>query len=234
MKKNSDKHSKYTCPITGGRLIHIGDKMDGLVHYYESESNPAYRYRRYRLDWSVFELPGEDRYFHASSGEMQEVKKYGDKWLSINATQDEIDRALSDYNSRWMEGLMNLKFPTIENVSARTIAEDIEPELPKMNSTKSSEFQFLYGGSKDKPSPKPGIRPSVSPDICPIVEYITGVLLVVSHDNIDSVMDLHPDAQIGDTLYKWDMGGWCSLSGRAGEVLFRGDLLVSSVLTIMS
>jgi hypothetical protein len=224
--------SKYTCPITGGRLIHIGDKMDGLVHYYESEVNPAYRYRRYRLDWSVFELPGEDRYFHASPGEMQEVKKYGDKWLSVNATQDEIDRALADYHSRWMDGMRNMTMPTVRNVSAQTIADDILPVLPKIDA--DSDFNIIYGESDTKKTPTPSVRPAASPDDCPIVEYITGLLLVVSLDNIDDVMDLHPKAQVGDMLYEWDMGGWLSLSGRAGEALFRDDKLVSSVLTRMS
>lgn len=224
-----------TCPVTGGKLVHTGQTNDGLVHYYQSENNPAYRYRRYRLDWTVLELPGENRHFHVCEGEMPEVERIGDKWMPLTASESERQAVLSDYRKRQLHLMTNMQAPVVKNLQARTLGMDLVPVSSLSSPTVDSVFEIDHtSDTEPKWTVTPAMRPSVDPKDCPLVEYITGLLLVVDQQNISEVILLHKEAQPGDRLYEWDMGGWHSLSGRAGDALFRDDRLISNRITRFS
>lgn len=228
------KREELTCPITGGALVHKGQTKDGLVHYYQSENNPAYRYWRYRLDWTVLELPGENRHFHVCEGEMPEVERVGDKWMPITASESERQAVLSDYRKRQLHLMTNMQAPVVKNLQARTLGMDLVPVSP-LTRTENGGFEINYSFvTEPNKTVTNATRPSVDPKDCPLVEYITGLLLVVDQQNISEVILLHKQAQLGDRLYEWDMGGWHSLSGRAGDALFRDDELISNRITRFS
>lgn len=229
--------TEIICPLSGSNLVHTGSTTDGYVHYYESETNMGIRYRRYRLDWSVLELRGGDmRFFHINGSETTEVEKVGDKWLTLNATEEERAKAINDHSKRMSHMMQNMQFPTIKNMSPRTLAESIEPVVPSLNPpSKTLNIQHV-NVQDEKRDVDHNARPNVSVDECPLVEYITGKVGIVTNENIADVKLDYPDdeIQLGDTIYLWDMGGWSSMSGRSGEAIFRDDEYVASKLIKMS
>lgn len=215
--------------------MYIGARSDGFVHFYESETNQGIRYKRYRLDWSMLELgEGDKRFFHINGTELIEMQKVGSKWLTLTATDKEKQRALNDQRTR-MKGAM-LKMPVI-NVKPKTLGEELVPVLPK--AAPEAMLEYFYDNFKDKskiPFSRDS-RPNVSVDDCPLVEHITGKIGPVTEEYIKKTKDMYKGEEkirVGDTVYEWDMGGWESLAGRAGEVVFRGDEYIASALTKMS
>lgn len=230
--------TEITCPLSGGKLIHTGASSNGYTHFYESSTNKGIRYRRYRLDWGVLELKGgNSRHFHINGNEAIEVHKVGDKWLTLTATEEEKQLAMDEHSKRMKYAFENMEFPTIKNVASKLVANDIIPMMPDTSQRgKSFHLQHVYNEPEERNVTDPNARPNVSVDVCPLVEYVTGRIGHVNTDNIDKIKDefKDEDIQIGDTIYEWDMGGWTTMSGRAGEAIFRDDEYITSRLTKMS
>lgn len=226
------------CPITAdGVLEHVGESHNGLVHYYKSTGNQALTFRRFRTEWSIIEMgKGDPRHFYIDGDMLVEVKKYGDKWLPLNATQEQVDAALAEHRSRLMSTMSNMKFPTIRNVRAKKIADKIIPVIPEVNPGKSMELiQYVFDSKDENVAVDKNARPDVSPDDCELVEYITGKIREITEDTIEKDKEFFGDeVAVGDSVYVWDMGGWKALAGRAGEAVFRGNVYVTSKLTRLS
>lgn len=227
------------CPLSGGNIVHTGSSSDGFVHFFESSTNQGIRYRRYRLDWGILELRGgSSRYFHVNGSEAIEVEKVGDKWLMLNATDEERQLALAEYSKRMTHALANLEFPTIKNVQTKLLANDIMPVLPDAAQRgKALELITVYtDDSTESRVVDQNARPNVSVDVCPLVEYITGKIGSVTSDNLEKIREMYndDDIEIGDTIYAWDMGGWSAMAGRSGETVFRDNEYIASKLLKMS
>jgi len=228
------------CPITNGVLEHVGESHNGMVHYYKSTGNRSLTFRRFRTEWHIMEMGkgGAVRHFHVDGDVLIDVKKYGDKWLPLNATQDQIDSAVSDYRSRQLESFDYVNFPQVRHVEASSISADLVPVIPE-SSPQSTRYIVPVYNSRSDDKVKTDIdydsRPDVSPDDCELVEYITGKMRDITEDTIAADVEFFgPDVAVGDAVYYWDMGGWHSLSGRAGEAVFRGNLYITSKLLRMS
>jgi FixJ family two-component response regulator len=104
------KTTKIKCPITGDFLLHVGSTSNDLVHIYEAENNRGFRYKRYRLDWTVFELSG-GRFFSLDNDVLVEVQKVGDKWMLLSATEEEKEKVLSDYRERQFKLMLDMRMP---------------------------------------------------------------------------------------------------------------------------
>ena len=228
-----------TCPLSGSKLVHTGQNTDGYVHFYESSTNQGIRYRRYRLDWTVLELRGgAKRFFHINGSETIEVEKVGDKWLTLTATEEEKQLALDEWKKRTKHVFETAAFPTIKNIGAVLGSDVIQPVLPQTSPTgKIFELQYVF--NEDPIEARiidPNARPNVSVDICPLVEYITGKVGLITEDNLEEMRKMYDDddIEIGDTIYAWDMGGWEAMAGRSGETIFRDNEYVASKLLKMS
>lgn len=231
--------TEIICPLSGGNLVYTGATSDGYVHFYESETNQGIRYRRYRLDWTVLELRGGDmRFFYINGSEAIEVAKIGDKWLTLNATEEEKEKARTEHSKRVKHAMQNMQFPTIKNMSPKLMSDSIQPVLPSLAPTGKTLFiqTVTHDDEVDREVVDRDARPNVSVDICPLVEYITGKVGTVTNDNLDEIRTMYDDDEIlvGDIIYAWDMGGWSAMSGRSGESIFRGDEYIASKLLKMS
>jgi len=229
------KTTKIKCPITGDFLLHVGSTSNDLVHIYEAENNRGFRYKRYRLDWTVFELSG-GRFFSLDNDVLVEVQKVGDKWMLLSATEEEKEKVLSDYRERQFKLMLDMRMPAVKNANAKTISGQLQSVVPSSKPGASSfylETRYEDDGAPEYVTDK-NKRPTISAEDCPLVAYITGLKCVVDAGNLGEFNEFYDDVKIGDCVYEWDMGGWGSLSGRAGDVLFRNDEYISSRLLRMS
>jgi len=225
--------TEIICPLTGAPLVHTGETSDGLIHYYESSTNQGVRYRRFRFDWSVLELRGgEGRYFEINGNDTNEVQKVGGKWLLTTASEEDKQRALDEEKKRHKELFSQGIFPKIKNISPKLLSDELMPVIPKPAPGKKDVMLLEINTTSDKPQiTDPNARPNVTVDDCPLIDYITGFMCEVTEDNIGKYGE---HAQVGDKVYKWDMGGWHAMAGRAGWALFRGEEYIDSQLTEMS
>jgi len=223
--------------MSGGNLVYTGATSDDYVHFYESETNQGIRYNRYRLEWDMLELKGGNRHFHINDNDTVEMQKVGDKWLTLNASDEDKERALAEYSKRMRHAMSIMQLPIIKNINNTTIADSIMPTLPENKPFGNRVFEIQYEFDKNEPLIiDKNARPNVSPDVCPLVEYITGKKGEITEDDLDKIRTMYSndDIQIGDTIYTWDMDGWHAMAGRAGEAIFRGNEYIASKLLKMS